>query len=165
MSNLKNALAEYLNDVHLSNMKGRFKDINLSFTKSADEPRVGLFWVDMKANKIYGESLSISDAEKNPVQSDKLLDFRIYPQSHYEKWDDVKTQNKKWVDIHRREYDSIPRGRVIYLNDIKPHFYIYLCPKCNIKEIEDQLVQYFNLPNKFYSFDYTDEHYQLTNNK
>jgi len=159
MCDMKQILAEYLNDVHLSNMTGRFKDV----MNSNDEPKVGLFWVDLKLNKILGDSLSISKAEKNPVKAEKLLDFRIYPHSHYEKWDEVKMQNKEWINIHRRDYDSMPRGRVIYLNDIKPQFFIYLCPKCKTKQIENKLIEYFNLPKNYCSFDYSDEHYQIKN--
>ena len=149
---LKKNLKVLATRVFLMNMISRFKDINLKNTRIASIPNLGVFWVDVKAGKIYSDMTSLKEA-------DVLGEFKIHPRAHYDVWRSIQNRNPKWKGM---EYEDIPRGRIVYKQDPKdPKFIVLMCDKLNTPKIKKIVTNEFNLPLGYVEFDFTDEHYEL----
>ncbi|MEI6807915.1 MAG: hypothetical protein WCN95_04275 [bacterium] len=89
-------------------------------------PQVGIFWIDDDGT-MFSSSVSLNDA----VDYAECLTFEG---SHYELWSKAVIANPQWRD---KEYEEIPRGRVVCFKDRhKQQFVVYL-PK-RIKQIQEQ---------------------------
>ena len=114
------------------------------------EPRVGIFWS-------YQDSLFYS--ESAPVTQGMITSISVdYKVGHYAAW---FLMNKKGVldklpPSFRSEYDSIPRGRVVYLFR-KKKFVIYHGDEISPKELKD-IKSSFCLP-EGWTIDDIDMHY------
>lgn len=114
------------------------------------EPEVGIFWV-YGGKLFHVESTPISRAVQTQVSID-------YANGHYAAWFVMEKQGiLKQLPPHMRdEYDSIPRGRVVYLNE-KESFVIYHGDDFN-QEIHRELMEHLHLPLDG-TIDEIDEHY------
>ena len=147
---LRQAMIE---EVHLRNMIAKYRDINLAKRKVAAIPQVGIFWYDMATNKVYSAASTIRDAEG-------YGNILIYDGTHYENWNWIRMQNPKWKKV--RDYEDIPRGRVVYEKDPKkPVFIVYAPRELNNSKAKRAIRSEFGLPSGHVKFDFTDEHYSL----
>jgi len=127
----------------------RTTDMNRKSRKKISTPQVGIFWID-DSGKMFAASVSLSDAED-------YGEFRIYDKSHFEMWDSATRANPKWKG---KEYEEVPRGRVIYKIDLmKPKFIVYLPEQ--IEKFKNKVVARFCLPIKLVRYDFKDAHYKI----
>jgi len=134
-----------LEEVALRNVIAKFR----ALSKKAAIPEVGIFWID-DTGTMYAESVSLRDAED-------YGDCRIFVGSHYDLWDKAVTANPKWQD---KEYEKIPRGRIVYKrHPKKPEFIVYM-PKKLVK-YKGKIISRFKLPSNYVRVDVSDEHYQM----
>ena len=113
-------------------------------------PEVGIFWIDDSDGTMFADSVSLKDSEQAGV-------FCDYGSSHYVMWDKAVRVNPKWKG---KEYEQIPRGRVVCRMDLgKPVFIVYL-PKILLK-FKSKILARFNIPVGHTKFDTSDEHYQV----
>lgn len=132
-----------LEEIALRNAIAKFR----AASKTAAIPELGIFWID-SAGTMYAEGVSLRDAED-------YGDFKNFAGAHYDIWDKVVRAVPKWQG---KEYEDIPRGRVVYSKDPKkPVFVVYL-PK-QILKFKDKIISRFNLPVGHTKFDTTDLHY------
>ena len=118
--------------------------------ENQEEPHVGIFWT--LENKIFhAESSPFSEA----VRTDVSVDYAL---GHYASWFIMEKRGiLKQLPPHMRdEYDSIPRGRVVYLFS-KKSFIIYHGDEFTPR-LQDEITRRFHLPAGF-TIDETDEHY------
>lgn len=149
---MKCSLKKLAEKVFIDNMVAMYSDINKKNTKVASAPRVGIFWIDVETNKIYSDSVGLRDAED-------YGDYKIGKTVHYDAWKKIKPQNPKWSG---KQYEDVPRGRVIYKKDPKkPMFVVFMCDECKNKKIENAVMGEFSIPSGHVKFDYTDEHYMI----
>jgi hypothetical protein len=118
-------------------------------SKTAAIPHVGIFWIDLKG-AIHVETVSLRDAEDYDG-------FKTFTGSHYDLWDKAIKANPQWQG---KEYEEVPRGRVVYRKDPKkPEFIIYM-PK-QIVKFKGKVIGKFDLPAGAVRIDTTDEHYRM----
>jgi len=136
-----------LEEVALRNAIAMFRAASKS--KKAAIPEVGIFWID-DSGKMYAESISLRDAED-------YGEFKIFEGSHFESWSKATRANPQWRE---KEYDEIPRGRVVFRKDPKkPEFIVYL-PK-RIVKYKSKVIGWFKLPSGHLRLNTSDEHYQM----
>ena len=134
-----------LEEVALRNAIAMFR----AASKKDAIPELGIFWID-DSGTMFAESVSLRDAED-------YGEFRIFEGSHVDSWDKAVRANPKW---RGKEYEEVPRGRVVYRRDPKkPEFIVYL-PK-RIGKYKNKVVARFNLPSGHVRFDTSDEHYRM----
>lgn len=105
---------------------------------STPEPRVGIFW--SYKNKIFHhESSPLSEG----VTTDISVDYEV---GHYAAWFLMEKRGllEQLPENLRYEYDSIPRGRVVFLFS-KKKFLLYHGDDFTQEEKED-IMTAFNLP-------------------
>lgn len=134
-----------LEEVALRNAIAMFRAAS---KKKASIPELGIFWID-DSGTMYAESVSLKDAED-------YGDFKIFGGNHFELWEKAVRANPKWDG---KEYEEIPRGRVVYRKGKKPEFIIYLPKK--IVKYKGKIIGRFNLPSAYVRLDTSDEHYQM----
>lgn len=142
-----------LEKIGLMNISAKTKD-KLMLESS---PRVGFFWIDTKAKKLYGVEELVKDAQV--IGSGTEDRYVVHPSCHYETFPEIQRQNPKWK---HKEYEDIPRGRVV-LKTPKggdPEYYVYMSPELNSPKFEELVKSYYGLP-WFTIFDYSDEHYEI----
>jgi hypothetical protein len=115
-----------------------------------DEPCVGIFWSYQNA---------IFHAEYSPVTQGMITTISVdYKVGHYAAW--FLMQKKGILDklppSYRSEYDSIPRGRVVYLFR-KKKFVIYHGDDFTTDE-RSEILSRFSLPPEW-TIDDVDMHY------
>lgn len=114
------------------------------------EARVGAFYI------VNGDILS-NDTEV--TRGDEYGDFVNYS-SHWDLW---RAAQRAYPELRKVEYDTFPRGRVIY-NKNTHKYTIYLDPKLN-NEIDIELITIqYRLKSGSYIINDTDEHYQSSDN-
>lgn len=146
-------LRKVLDRVRLRNFQGRLMEA-YSLNES---PSVGIFWVDPETAKVYGDEVAVKDAEIFGRGTDDV--FAISPHTHYDSWDRIKIQNKKWKN--EKDYElAAPRGRVIVkFTPEGGKFIVYASPKLNDPKYEKAIRFKFSLPWTT-EFRYDDEHYE-----
>lgn len=136
-----------LEEVALRNAIAKFRAA--SKNKKAAIPELGIFWID-DSGTMFAEGVPLNAAED-------YGDFKIFGGNHYDLWDKATRANPKWKG---KEYEEVPRGRVVYKKDIKkPEFIIYLPKK--IAKFKNKVIGKFNLPSGYVKVDTSDEHYQM----
>lgn len=136
---------EMLEEMALRNAIARFRHLS----KKGAIPEVGLFWIDDKGT-LFAQTVSLREAVD-------YGEFRIFEGSHYEVWKQAIRANPKWEG---REYEEVPRGRVVYRRDPKkPEFIVYLSKR--ILKFKGKVIDRFNLPAGHTRIDTSDEHYRL----
>jgi hypothetical protein len=136
-----------LEEVALRNAIAMFRAASKG--KKAAIPELGIFWID-DSGTMFAESVSLRDAED-------YGEFKIFDKSHYDSWSAAVRANPKWRD---KEYDEVPRGRVVYKKDPKkPMFVVYL--PMRIVKYKNKIIGQFNLPSGHTRFDTSDEHYRM----
>ena len=102
---------------------------------------------------MYAESVSLRDAVD-------YGEFKICEKGHAEVWKAAVAKNHQWQG---KEYDSIPRGRVVYRKGPSSGEFIVYMPK-QIAKFKAKVMVRFHLPRGHVRWDYSDEHYrcQLT---
>ena len=117
---------------------------------SGMEPRVGIFWT-YGGRLFHMESAPCSQA----VQTKISIDYAV---GHYAAWFIMEKRGllRKLPHHLRDEYDSIPRGRVVYLRE-KDSFVVYHGDDFN-DGIYDEILGLFHLPEDR-SYEEVDEHY------
>ncbi len=115
-----------------------------------DEPRVGIFWIH-EGKLFHAESSPRSKAAHTRISID-------YATGHYAAWFIMgKRGILEELPPHMRdEYDSISRGRVVYLLE-KESYVIYHGDDYN-ESIHREIMEIFNLPEDA-TIDGIDEHY------
>ena len=145
-------LREVLDRVRLRNLQSKLTEA-YSLNES---PSVGIFWVDPETVKVYGDEVAVKDAEVFGRGTDDV--FAISPYTHYDSWDRIRQQNKKWKDNPDYEL-AAPRGRVIVkFTPEGGKFIVYASPKLNNPKYEKAIRSKFGLPWTT-EFRYDDEHY------
>jgi len=127
-------------------------DMNLKNTGVASVPEVGLYWMSRNGSSFYIRSVSLSDA----VTYDQ---FKTYDGSHWDEWAGAQKKYPAWKD---KEYDQIPRGRVVFKMGStrkENEFVIYL--PVQLAGFKDQIREAFKIPPEYARFDFSDEHYRL----
>ncbi len=114
------------------------------------EPEVGIFWIN-EGKLFHIESTPRSKALKTQVSID-------YAGGHYAAWFSMGKRGilDQLPPYMRDEYDSISRGRVVYLNE-KKSYVIYHGDDFN-DSIHRELMDLLNLPEDA-TVDEVDEHY------
>ena len=114
------------------------------------EPRVGIFWT-WKGQLFHAESAPVSKAVETKISID-------YAVGHYAAWFIMEKKGilNKLPPFLREEYDSIPRGRVVYLKK-KKSFVVYHGDDFT-RDIFETVVKLFNLSGRSI-IDEIDEHY------
>ena len=114
------------------------------------EPRVGIFWT-YNGKLFHHESSPCSRAVRTKISID-------YAVGHYAAWFIMAKKGllKELPPHMLDEYDSIPRGRVVYLFE-RDSFVIYHGDDFN-EVIYDEIVDHFCLP-KEKTVEEIDEHY------
>ena len=134
-----------LEEVAFRNALAKFR----AASKTKAIPELGIFWID-DSGTMFAESISLRDAPD-------YGECKIFEGSHFEVWSKAVRANPKW---RGKEYEEIPRGRVVYKKDPKkPEFIVYL-PK-RLGKYKKKVIDRFNLPSGHVRFDMSDEHYQM----
>jgi len=134
-----------LEEIALRNAIAKFR----AASKKAAIPELGIFWID-DSGTMFAESISLQDAPD-------YGECKIFEGSHFELWSKAVRSNPQWRD---KEYEEIPRGRVVYKkNPKKPEFIVYL-PKM-LSKYKNKVIDRFNLPSSHVRFDMSDEHYRM----
>ena len=105
------------------------------------DPKVGIFWIDIKGRKL---ALIFSEPVRSIVLNPKEQ-FVPGAYSHYDTWEKLKQRNEIPPDWKGKEYEYVPRGRVVY--DIeRQKFYAYASEKLVYKKwFREQVVLNFSL--------------------
>ena len=148
MRNLK-AEKKMIEDVYLKNVIARCADLN-SKNKIAALPDLGIFWMSLDGKSFFKSTVSIRNA-------DKYGEFRIYDTPHYTEWNKAVRANPKW---RGKEYEEIPRGRVVLHVVPNDNTFIVYMPK-QLKKHENKVLREFRLPRSMTEFDYSDIHYRI----
>ena len=114
------------------------------------EPRVGIFW-SYQNNLFHAESAPITQGMITTIS----VDYKV---GHYAAWFLMEKQGllDKLPPSFRSEYDTIPRGRVVYLFR-KKKFVIYHGDDFTSQELEE-IKALFCLPEEW-TIDDIDMHY------
>ena len=91
------------------------------------------------------------------TEADDYGDFRIFGGNHYDLWDKAVRANPKWQG---KEYEEVPRGRVVYKKDPKKSEFVIYLPK-RIMKYKNKVINKFNLPLNQVKVDTSDEHYRM----
>lgn len=148
------------NDRKMGELVSRIARTNLEKKYMAEanlneSPSVGLFWIDVDKCTVYGDAVSIRDGVD---YGDAWSGYVIHPSCHYDLWPKVRNANPSWKD--ERDYEMIPRGRVIFSKENGDRrFIVYMSPLANSPRCEAAVRSYFSLPSNTV-FKYDDEHYQ-----
>lgn len=136
---------ELLEEVALRNAIAKFR----ALSKTKATPELGIFWIDDNGT-MFSESVSLRDA----------VDYgecRTFEGSHFDLWSKAVLANPQW---RGKEYEEIPRGRVVYLkHPKKPEFIVYLPER--IGKYKNKVIERFKLPSDHVRFDMSDEHYRI----
>lgn len=111
-----------------------------------NESKVGAFFI------VNGSILS---NEVNVRDGEEYGDYVNYS-SHWDLW---KAAQKYYPELKHIEYDTFPRGRVVF-NKKTRKYIIYLDPKLNNEIDIDLIIDRFDLSSGAYIIDDKDEHYQ-----
>lgn len=136
----------------LADMIAQYKAINRRWRHRALVPQVGVFWMDLATATVYADKTSLARARD-------MGNIKIHPRGHYDVWHKIVKRHPVW---RGREYEDIPRGRVVWFNELPvPRFMVYANRAGNTPRMKAALARAFNLPRGHYDFDWTDEHYEL----
>lgn len=151
-TNNNHLIAEALDRIFLKNTEKAFHE-SKKLTESAE---VGLFWVDKLKNKVYGDGVPISQAEI--FGRGTINQFAVHPSCHYDLWKEIKETNPRWKN---REYEDLPRGRVVFkFEPNNNHFITFSSPGIKGKKYEEKIKDFFGLPSDT-QFRYDDDHYTV----
>ena len=118
----------------------------MKFPKTPKKPQVGIFWVHK--GKIYPK-MSPAD-EVQDIQG-----FKDSPYGHITEWGEMQ---KGFPALRGKEYDEIPRGRVLWAKD---KFKIFMPPNmASNTRMRVRLMNLFDLPRDMTHIQ-ADEHYTL----
>lgn len=108
----------------------------MNSTQIRFEPRLGIFW--LVNNKLLIDSVELS-------QSEQYYDYRNYPHSHIDIWEQWQRIGKAPPESPYEEY---PRGRVTY--DTKTKIFMLFADKCLLKrrDLIAKIKEELHLPNK-----------------
>ncbi len=108
----------------------------INSTQIGFEPRLAIFW--LVKNKLLMDSVELS-------QSEQLCDYRNYPRSHIDTWEQWQRIGKAPLESPYEEY---PRGRVTY--DTKTGIFMLLADQCLLKrpDLIAKIKEELHLPNK-----------------
>ena len=111
--------------------------------KIAASPKVGIWWL------YNGELIVFSERSPTPVTQ-----YSCSSLIHYELWPEVQ---KKYPELRRKEYTSIPRGRV----ESTPEGFFLIMSKESGQDtaLISRLLSEFNVPRHSYQIK-NDEHYE-----
>lgn len=115
-----------------------------------NESKVGAFFI------VNGDILS---NEVDVRDGESYGDFVNYS-SHWDLW---RAAQRYYPVLRKIEYDTFPRGRVVYNSKIKKYI-IYIDPKLNNEIDIDLIADRFDLRVGSYIVDDSDEHYQSSSN-
>jgi hypothetical protein len=119
-------------------------------TKEFQEPKVGIFWCYQ--NCLFAVfTQRPEDANSTDISIDSTF-------SHWHEWQVLEKEGRleSLPEELRSEYDSIPRGRVLYKK--KEEHFVILHGSSFTKKIQEQIIQAFHLPVED-TVDDWDEHY------
>ena len=74
------------------------------------DPKVGIFWIDIKGRKL---ALIFSE-QVRPIVLNPKEQFVPGAYSHYDAWEKLKRRNEIPPEWKGKEYEYVPRGRVVY---------------------------------------------------
>lgn len=137
-------------------ISGREKTVNvfpvqlrqLMGRNKVSNPEVGIFWIDATDGTMFADSVQLQDA----VDYDEC---KTLDRAHMDVWDRAVRANPKW---RGREYEEVPRGRVVYKKDPTPEFIVYMPPQ--IAKHKNKVLRRFNIPKGSARFDFSDNHYR-----
>jgi len=118
-----------------------------------DNPMVGIFWIDcQKVNivQIFADKILLKDAET-------YCNHRVHPRGHFQLWGKIQKRNRRWIG---REYESVPRGRVVWKDGV---YYVYANKIAKDKRIQEKILEEFGLEGCRTKFNFTDAHYKIHN--
>lgn len=115
-----------------------------------NESKVGAFFI------VNGDILS---NEVDVRDGESYGDFVNYS-SHWDLW---RAAQRYYPALKNIEYDTFPRGRVVY-NSKTRKYIIYIDPKLNNEIDIDLIADRFDLRAGSYVIDDSDEHYQSSSN-
>lgn len=110
------------------------------------ESRVGVFYYVLK--NVLSDDVPVRDG-------DPYGDFVNYS-SHWDLWKELQ---KTYKSFQRMEYNTFPRGRVVF-NKKSYKYIIYLDKKLNTPEIISKIVEQYKLSSGSYIVNDEDEHYK-----
>ncbi len=114
---------------------------------AAKVPEVGIFWLYQQ--KLLKSAVPLADGME-------YGEFINGPTGHYEYWG--KASNRI-PEVRDREYDQVPRGRVVYSMKEKT-FYVYASKKTiGSSALKDRIASAFRLADETIAFR-SDEHYE-----
>lgn len=118
--------------------------------KNLHESKIGAFYI------VNGDILSNETDVRN---GEEYGDFINYS-SHWDLW---RAAQKYYPILKKVEYDTFPRGRVVY-HKATHKYIIYLDPKLNNVLDLELIIDRFSLRDGTYVVDDKDEHYQSSAN-
>ena len=113
------------------------------------QPSVGIFW--FYKNKIIGKTYSLSEAEK-------YGEFLVSKLGHYEYWENIQ---KSIPELRYEEYETIPRGQVVY--NIENDAFVLISSKKIIKckSAVKAIKTFFSIPENARLLRKSDFHYEM----
>lgn len=134
-----------------------FREAMADNIDSQDDPKVGIFWYDTKADDLFG--VTAIDLDTAPAYRSNLFDKPVQTckQLHYKIW--AKEYHKGRDKRFQGDYTQVPRGRIFYVEGegfiVTVGSWIKEYPSC--KEL---VMIEFDLPEDSTRFE-IDEHWEL----
>ncbi|HCE46842.1 MAG TPA: hypothetical protein DET40_25120 [Lentisphaeria bacterium] len=116
-----------------------------------DKASVGIFWIDCKETgkiRIFADCVLLKDSEL-------YCNHRVHSLGHFQLWASVQKRNLKWIGV---EYESIPRGRVVWSEGV---FFVYANRIAEGKRIQKKILETFGIKTQKTKFNFSDEHYEI----
>lgn len=111
-------------------------------------PQIGIFWIIGQ-----GKNAIIADLAEPMQTSTEIAGFRDSPNDHIRSWPQIRALHP---DASGKEYDDVPRGRVVY-NTTEKKYKVFV-PPGTTKMIQNKILSAFSLPTAATVF-IDDEHY------
>ncbi len=147
---VREAVCEY---VALRNFEARCQALLRvagAVVREASVPEVGIFWMSLDGKHFHKKTVRIRDAES-------YGEFRIMDYPHYSEWSSAQRKVRAWKG---REYDEVPRGRVVLRVKPGDNRFVIFMPK-ELKRFERKVLSEFRIPGSLADFDYSDIHYRM----
>lgn len=101
---------------------------------------IGIFWIYNKNshNHVIGKSIDLSEGDENVPG---LIDS---PDDHINVWENDKSWQNPFYELVGTEYQTIPRGRVIYSTKSQKAI-VYMDKQLHEKSIKNLIKDFFHL--------------------
>lgn len=127
-----------------------------------DNPKVGIFWYDIKSKSLFGVIAIDKDSFEKPNVGGGLISCRELHKNVWKKEFNIQRFKRNGVGLFNGDYKDTPRGRVFYNPNNDEYIIAVGSWINNHQECIDEILYRYDLTNQKYKIEIS-EHWEIGN--